>query len=93
MIKKAIAIKPGYKKVKLSWTNTLSFLMIVLNGNYIIFQAEFKKLCKNLTADQVEVTFARFDKAGNGKLNYREFCGMMNAQKMKKAKALQPFIA
>ena len=38
-----------------------------------------------MTAEQVEVTFAKFDKAGNGKLNYREFCGMMNARKQKKS--------
>ncbi len=34
-------------------------------------QAEFKKLCRNLTSDQVEAAFAKFDLAGNGKLNYR----------------------
>ncbi len=29
----------------------------------------------------MDATFAKFDKAGNGKLNYIEFCGMMNAKK------------
>ena len=42
-------------------------------------------MCRNLTSEQVELAFKKFDKAGNGKLNYIEFCGMMNARKLKKA--------
>ena len=30
---------------------------------------------------QIEAAIAKFDKAGNGKLSYVEFCGMMNAGK------------
>ena len=48
-------------------------------------QAEFRSVCRNLTSEQVELAFKKFDKAGNGKLNYVEFCGMMNARKLKKA--------
>ena len=29
----------------------------------------------------MEAAFNKFDKSGNGKLNYMEFCGMMNARK------------
>ena len=33
---------------------------------------------------QIEAAIKKFDKAGNGKLNYVEFCGMMNAGKIRK---------
>ena len=33
---------------------------------------------------QIEAAITKFDKAGNGKLNYVEFCGMMNAGKNRK---------
>ena len=33
---------------------------------------------------QIEAAIAKFDKAGNGKLNYVEFCGMMNSSKNRK---------
>ncbi|XP_059095420.1 calmodulin-like protein 3 isoform X1 [Tigriopus californicus] len=51
------------------------------DGDGFITKSEFKKICRNLTTEQVEAAFAKFDKAGNGKLNYLEFCGMMNARK------------
>ena len=41
------------------------------DGDGFITKSEFKKICRNLTAEQIEATFAKFDKAGNGKLNYR----------------------
>ena len=33
---------------------------------------------------QIEAAIAKFDKAGNGKLSYVEFCGMMNSSKNRK---------
>ena len=33
---------------------------------------------------QIEAAITKFDKAGNGKLDYLEFCGMMNAGKNRK---------
>ena len=46
-----------------------------------ITKAEFKQVCKNLTKEQVEAAFKKFDAAGDGRLNYVEFCDMMNRRK------------
>ena len=32
--------------------------------------------------EQIEAAFKKFDAAGNGKLNYVEFCDMMNRRKI-----------
>ena len=32
-------------------------------------------------SEQIAAAFAKFDETGNGKLNYVEFCGMMNRSK------------
>ena len=42
------------------------------------FAQEFMSICKNLTDEQVKVAFAKFDKSGDDKLDYREFCDMIN---------------
>jgi Ca2+-binding EF-hand superfamily protein len=41
------------------------------DGDGYITKSEFMKICKTLTAAQVEATFAKFDTAGDGRLNYR----------------------
>ena len=51
------------------------------DGDGYITKTEFQKVCKNLTKEQIQLAFNKFDKSGNGKLNYKEFCGMMNARK------------
>ena len=51
------------------------------DGDGYITKSEFKKVCKNLTKEQIEMAFSKFDAAGNGKLNYIEFCDMMNRRK------------
>jgi len=53
------------------------------DGDGFITKAEFKLVCKNLTKEQISAAFAKFDETGNGKLNYVEFCGMMNRSKNK----------
>ena len=35
-------------------------------------------ICKNLTDEQVKVAFAKFDTSGDDRLDYREFCQMIN---------------
>ena len=35
-------------------------------------------ICKNLTDEQVKVAFAKFDTSGDDKLDYKEFCDMIN---------------
>ena len=42
-----------------------------------IFQ-EFMTICKNLTDEQVKAAFKQFDTSGDDKLDYREFCEMIN---------------
>ena len=36
------------------------------------------KQLKYYVSEQISAAFAKFDETGNGKLNYVEFCGMMN---------------
>ena len=59
------------------------------DGDGYITKTEFQKVCKNLTKEQIEAAFNKFDKSGNGKLNYVEFCGMMNARKKNSAEQQQ----
>ena len=35
-------------------------------------------ICKNLTDEQVKTAFKQFDTSGDDKLDYREFCEMIN---------------
>merc|ERR1712038_691214 len=53
------------------------------DGDGFITKSEFKLVCKNLTKEQISAAFSKFDETGNGKLNYVEFCGMMNRSKNK----------
>ena len=39
---------------------------------------EFITICKNLTDEQVRVAFDKFDTSGDDRLDYREFCEMIN---------------
>jgi len=39
------------------------------------------KYLKYPVSEQISAAFAKFDETGNGKLNYVEFCGMMNRSK------------
>jgi len=64
-----------------------AFRMMDKDGDGFVTKTEFKKVCKNLTKDQIEAAFNKFDAAGNGKLNYVEFCDMMNRRKLNKAKS------
>jgi len=63
-----------------------AFRMMDKDGDGYVTKTEFKKVCKNLTKEQVEAAFNKFDAAGNGKLNYIEFCDMMNRRKLNQAK-------
>ena len=44
------------------------------------------KYLKYPVSEQISAAFAKFDETGNGKLNYVEFCGMMNRSKNKEDK-------
>ena len=48
-----------------------AFRALDKGNNGYITKGEFKQLCKTLTPQQVDKTFAKFDKAGDGRLNYR----------------------
>lgn len=64
----------------------MAFKAMDKDGDGYITKSEFKKVCPNLTREQINAAFDKFDKAGNGKLNYIEFCGMMNARKLSQQK-------
>ena len=42
------------------------------------FKQEFKKFCGNLSMEQVDAAFKAFDLSGDNKLDYDEFCKLMN---------------
>merc|ERR1712179_525441 len=48
------------------------------NGDGVVTKQEFMTICKNLTDEQVKMAFAKFDTSGDDKLDYREFCDMIN---------------
>lgn len=54
------------------------------DGDGTVTKEEFRKICKNLTQDQVSEAFARFDSSGDDKLDYREFCTMIHSRKSQK---------
>ena len=35
-------------------------------------------ICKNLSDEDVKIAFEKFDTSGDNKLDYREFCMMIN---------------
>ena len=35
------------------------------------------KICTNLTDEQVQIAFSKFDTSGDDSLDYREFCEMI----------------
>ena len=59
----------------------IAFKAMDRDGDGYISKDEFIKVCKGLTKEQVNAAFNKFDKDGTGKLNYREFCSMMNNRK------------
>jgi len=48
------------------------------NGDGLVTKQEFMTICKNLTDEQVKAAFKQFDTSGDDKLDYREFCEMIN---------------
>jgi len=48
------------------------------NGDGLVTKQEFMTICKNLTDEQVKAAFKQFDTSGDDKLDYREFCDMIN---------------
>ena len=49
----------------------------------LLSRSEFKRICPNLTPEQREAAFAKFDQDKTGKINYKEFCSMMNSARKK----------
>ena len=41
-------------------------------------EQEFLTICKNLSDEEVKIAFEKFDTSGDDKLDYREFCMMIN---------------
>ena len=50
----------------------------ISSNDYKILVQEFMTICKNLTDEQVRVAFEKFDTSGDDRLDYREFCEMIN---------------
>jgi Ca2+-binding EF-hand superfamily protein len=48
------------------------------NGDGVVTKQEFHKICVNLSDEQVKTAFEKFDRSGDDRLDYREFCEMIN---------------
>lgn len=48
------------------------------NNDGVVTKQEFMTICTNLSDDQVKMAFSKFDTSGDDKLDYREFCEMIN---------------
>ena len=59
----------------------LAFRALDTNGDGFVSRSEFKKICPNMTKEQVEAAFNKFDKDKTGRINYAEFCSMLNKNK------------
>ena len=46
---------------------------------------EFLTICTNLAEEEVEIAFHKFDTSGDDKLDYREFCTMINLKRETKS--------
>jgi len=51
------------------------------NGDGLVTKQEFLTICKNLTDQEVKIAFEKFDTSGDDKLDYREFCTMINMKR------------
>jgi len=58
--------------------NELAFKAIDKNGDGYISKKEFRRICPNMTEEQVERAFDKFDADNTGRINYREYCAMLN---------------
>lgn len=56
----------------------LAFKALDTNGDGFVSRSEFKKICPNMTKEQMDAAFAKFDKDKTGRINYSEFCSMLN---------------
>lgn len=63
--------------------NELAFKAIDKNGDGFISKSEFKRICPNMSKEQIDRAFAKFDKDETGRINYREYCEMLNKKKDK----------
>ena len=59
----------------------LAFKALDTNGDGYVSRSEFKKICPNMSKEQMDAAFAKFDKDKTGRINYSEFCSMLNKNK------------
>ena len=59
----------------------LAFKAIDKNGDGYLSKTEFRKICPNMTEEQVENAFTKFDKDKTGRINFNEFCSMLKKKK------------
>ena len=48
------------------------------NGDGFISKHEFRRICPNMSQEEIDRAFAKFDKDKTGRINYREYCEMLN---------------
>ena len=63
--------------------NKLAFKAIDKDRDGFLSKSEFKRICPNMSNEQIETAFAKFDKDKTGRINYAEFCEMLNTRQDK----------
>ena len=63
--------------------NEIGFKAIDKDGDGFISRSEFKRICPNMSKEQMDRAFAKFDKDETGRINYREYCAMLNKRQDK----------
>lgn len=63
----------------------LAFMALDTNGDGFVSRSEFKKICPKMTKEQMDAAFAKFDKDKTGRINYTEFCSMLNKNQQQQA--------
>jgi len=58
--------------------NELAFKAIDKNGDGYISKKEFRRICPNMSEEEIVRAFDKFDKDKTGRINYREYCEMLN---------------
>merc|ERR1719325_427466 len=51
-----------------------------VDGDGSVTKEEFQRVCKNLSKEQVEEAFNKFDTSGDQRLDFKEFCLMIHGQ-------------
>jgi len=65
------------------------FRLMDKNADGFVTKKEFMTICKKLSKEQVKIAFAQFDTSGDDKLDYREFCKLIQDKEEQQRKEVR----